>query len=111
MRSSNGRLCASIAPYNDLRRENISTSYDISSNFNVSSNSNYRIDGNAYIPIPTEEELMKKILKKLSNVPLIQHKCHSCGAMLEVEENKHIFLCKYCGSTYAFDTKMINDKE
>jgi predicted RNA-binding Zn-ribbon protein involved in translation (DUF1610 family) len=35
------------------------------------------------------------------------HNCTNCGAQLEVEENKPIFHCKYCGSTYVIGTAQV----
>ena len=53
---------------------------------------------------------MKQIIERLSVKPTFKHKCNSCGATLEMDSDKHIFLCKYCGSAYAVGTQMINDR-
>lgn len=55
------------------------------------------------------EDITEKIFKQLSAKPIIEHKCHNCGATVELEENKHIFICRYCGSVYSIGTSMIND--
>lgn len=56
-----------------------------------------------------EEELYEKILAKFSHAPLVKHQCASCGAVLEIDADNHIFVCKYCGSVYAINTQMVND--
>ena len=43
------------------------------------------------------DELDKAVNNKISLI----HNCQNCGATLEVEENKPIFHCKYCGSAYV----------
>ena len=35
------------------------------------------------------------------------HNCANCGATLEIEENKPVFHCKYCGSTYIIGPTQI----
>lgn len=50
------------------------------------------------------------IMKKFSIKPTIEYKCHNCGAVIELDNDKHIFICRYCGSAYAVGTNMINDK-
>lgn len=65
--------------------------------------------GRMIIDDSIKDQFKKEILQALSYKPLVQHKCHSCGATLTVDEGKHIFICKYCDSVYAFDTAMIND--
>jgi len=41
-----------------------------------------------------------KIWEKLNTSVNMVHNCQNCGATLEIEENKPIFHCKYCGSAY-----------
>ena len=57
-----------------------------------------------------KNEILKYITEQFSRKPIVKHECHSCGATLEINSKKHIFVCKYCGSTYAINTNMINDK-
>lgn len=57
-----------------------------------------------------KKKIMEEIMAQFSHRPLVRHQCHSCGATLDVDTNNHIFICKYCGSVYAFDTNMANDK-
>lgn len=54
-----------------------------------------------------EEEIYNKILKKFSLKPQLVHKCNSCGANLELDPDKHIFNCKYCGSVYLIGTEQL----
>lgn len=56
------------------------------------------------------DKIYKEIMQKLSRRPVIAHKCHSCGGTIEMDEEKHIFICPYCGTTYAVGTYMINDR-
>ncbi len=35
------------------------------------------------------------------------HNCANCGATLDIEENKPVFHCKYCGSTYVIGPAQI----
>ena len=35
------------------------------------------------------------------------HNCTNCGATLNIEENKPVFHCKYCDSTYLIGTAQI----
>ena len=60
--------------------------------------------------ITLTDDIMKQIIERLSVKPTFKHKCNSCGATLEMDSDKHIFLCKYCGSAYAVGTQMINDR-
>ena len=57
-----------------------------------------------------KQKIMEEIMAQFSYRPLVRHQCHSCGATLDIDANNHIFICKYCGSVYAFDTNMANDK-
>lgn len=43
---------------------------------------------------------INKIWERLNQTVSMVHNCQSCGATLEVEENKPIIHCKYCGNTY-----------
>lgn len=55
------------------------------------------------------EEIIAKILERFSKAPIVQHKCHNCGATVEMDADKHIFICRYCGSAYAIGTAHVND--
>lgn len=72
----------------------------------------YTLDHDTDIDFGEEikERVLKEIMSKFSMTPTINHKCHSCGATLVIDENKHIFKCEYCGSVYAIGTHMINDR-
>lgn len=43
---------------------------------------------------------INKIWERLNQTVSMVHNCQSCGATLEVEENKPIIHCKYCGNAY-----------
>lgn len=55
-----------------------------------------------------KDEIIAAIFERLGKSPIVKHECHSCGAVLEMDENKHIFVCKYCGNVYAINTEMVN---
>lgn len=57
-----------------------------------------------------KEALYVEFLKKLSRAPIIEHKCHSCGGVVEMDERKHVFICPYCGCSYAVGVYMVNDR-
>lgn len=60
--------------------------------------------------VDLNEQIYNRIMDELSKVPIVHHKCHNCGATVKMDENKHIFICPYCDSTYAVGTSMVNDK-
>lgn len=47
------------------------------------------------------------IQNQINNRILLVHNCQNCGATLEVEENKAVFHCKYCGSAYIIGANRI----
>lgn len=58
----------------------------------------------------TENELekrLKELESKLAKTVSLVHNCANCGATLEVEENKPVIHCKYCGSTYIVGTTRV----
>ena len=61
--------------------------------------------------IATENDSIKqqleKIMNKLNKTISLVHNCANCGAQLNIEENKPVFHCKYCGSTYLIGTAQI----
>lgn len=92
-----------------INDNDINTNEIISSNIihNIKVSDDISCDIN--LPINKKEELYEEIIKRLSRRPIISHKCHNCGGNIEMDENKHIFICPYCGSTYAVGVHMIND--
>ena len=51
--------------------------------------------------MPSLQDEIKKLWDKINNTHIsLVHNCANCGAQLEIEENKPVFHCKYCGSTY-----------
>lgn len=76
------------------------TSINISDEFNTKVNSiqnclEYEIN-----------ELKDKLKNMNKHISLI-HNCANCGATLNIEENKPVFHCKYCGSAYLIGTAQI----
>lgn len=73
----------------------------------------YSVD--KYVGINEMQVLRDWVLKQISDakneskIPTVMHKCHNCGAHLELDENDHIFKCHYCGTAYAVGTSMVND--
>lgn len=57
-----------------------------------------------------KEQLFEEFLSNMSQIPVLEHKCNSCGGTIEMDADNHIFVCPYCGTTYAIGTMMINDK-
>ena len=47
------------------------------------------------------------ILDRLNKTALLVHNCANCGAQLHLEENKPVFHCKYCGSTYIIGAAQV----
>lgn len=58
----------------------------------------------------TYQKILQKVMSEFSKRPVVEHKCRNCGAVLEMDANKPIFICKYCGTTYAVGTAHIHDK-
>lgn len=55
-----------------------------------------------------EERIIQQVLARFAQVPIVKHTCHGCGATVELDADKHLFICRYCGSTYAIGTAQIN---
>lgn len=68
--------------------------------------------GTLYLDLASDirERLYSEFMDRLSEIPIISHKCNSCGGTVEMDADRHIFVCPYCGTCYAVGTKMINDK-
>jgi len=56
-----------------------------------------------------KKSLFDEFLNKLTIKPLLKHNCNNCGGTIELDSEKHIFICPYCGTVYAIGTNMIND--
>lgn len=52
----------------------------------------------------TYEDIFHKLMEKFNKHPIVEHKCHNCGGIIELDENKHVFRCPYCNSVYAIGT-------
>lgn len=55
------------------------------------------------------DDIFKEIAKRFSQIPIVEHKCHNCGGVLEIKANDGIFKCPYCHSCYAIGTTRINE--
>lgn len=55
-----------------------------------------------------EERIIQQVLARFAQVPIVKHTCHGCGATVELDADKHLFMCRYCGSAYAIGTAQIN---
>lgn len=53
------------------------------------------------------EKRLKELESKLAKTVSLVHNCANCGATLNVEENKPVIHCKYCGSAYIVSTARI----
>lgn len=54
------------------------------------------------------DNIFQEIVNRLNKVPIMKHECNSCGAILEIDSDKHIFHCPYCNSVYAIGTTHLN---
>lgn len=54
-----------------------------------------------------KDNIFSEFISRLSQVPVLEHKCNSCGGTLEMNADQHIFKCPYCGSVYAIGTNHI----
>lgn len=68
------------------------------------------IDGNIDLKLADSHynAIFKEMMKRFSYHPTMRHQCNSCGGTLELNADKHIFSCPYCGSTYAIGTINLN---
>lgn len=53
------------------------------------------------------EKRLKELESKLAKTVSLVHNCANCGATLNIEENKPVIHCKYCGSAYIVGTARI----
>lgn len=53
------------------------------------------------------EDEINKIKQMLNSKVTLVHNCQNCGATLNLEENKPLFHCRYCGSTYLIGTQRL----
>ena len=54
------------------------------------------------------DSIFDRIVSELSKAPIMQHRCNNCGATVELDSDKHIFICPYCNSAYAIGTLHLN---
>lgn len=68
-------------------------------------------NGMANVDVLTSEDvndIIKDLIAKLSQTPILKHQCHSCGGTIEMDADNHLFRCPYCGSAYAIGTAMVH---
>ena len=63
-----------------------------------------------HLQLADDDDLIDRIMAKLNFVPTFEHKCNSCGGVLEIRADEHIFRCPFCNSCYAIGTNMKNDR-
>ena len=81
-------------------------SYDLTTKKTIST---INLDGQSYdIKVPSIDAEIQKIWERLNTQVSLVHNCANCGATLELEENKAIIHCKYCGSTYIVGPARLN---
>lgn len=54
------------------------------------------------------DEVIRRVLDRMDAKPTMLRQCNTCGGTLEMEADKHIFICPYCGNVYAIGTTQIN---
>ena len=54
------------------------------------------------------DSIFDRIVSALSKSPIMQHRCNNCGATVDWDSEKHIFICPYCNSAYAIGTVHLN---
>ena len=83
--------------------------YKDSSEIDKKTISTINLDGQSYdIKVPSIDAEIQKIWERLNTQVSLVHNCANCGATLELEENKAIIHCKYCGSTYIVGPARLN---
>lgn len=82
-------------PYEGNSTWNYSTTTDIHDQ-NISVQSSFE-------EMKKELEKMKENMTRQLNVTML-HGCRNCGAKIEVDINKPVFCCKYCGTSYVIGT-------
>lgn len=61
--------------------------------------------------VDTIKEMMKELnelKRRVNRTVALVHNCKCCGASLEVNEDKPIFHCRYCGATYLLGSVQPN---
>ena len=86
-------------PYNGNTTWSYSTTTDIHDQ-NISVQSSFE-------EMKRELEKMKENMTRQLNVTML-HGCRNCGAKMDVDINKPIFHCKYCGTSYVIGTVQQN---
>lgn len=57
--------------------------------------------------LSSEITKLQKQIENMDKKIFLIHNCANCGATLNIEENKPVFHCKYCGSAYLIGTAQI----
>lgn len=58
--------------------------------------------------VVTEDSLKYLLEEMIQKNVVMKYNCQSCGAPLDVEQNKPMVHCKYCGSAYVVGPARIN---
>ena len=59
--------------------------------------------GDSINDLESEIKMLKENMTRQLNITML-HGCRNCGAKMDVDINKPIFHCKYCGTSYAIGT-------
>ena len=51
---------------------------------------------------------LNELKRRVNRTVALVHNCKCCGASLEVNEDKPIFHCRYCGATYLLGSVQPN---
>ena len=76
--------------------------YDKKTEFYISSEIEYMQNN-----IQEELNTLRENINRKLNISML-HGCKNCGAKMDVDINKPIFHCKYCGTNYVIGTVQQN---
>ena len=57
--------------------------------------------------LESEIKMLKENMTRQLNITML-HGCRNCGARVDVDINKPVFHCKYCGTSYIIGTVQMN---
>lgn len=77
----------------------------------ISENNSFILNNGSLIQtskVVTEDSLKYLLEEMIQKNVVMKYHCQSCGAPLDVEQNKPMIHCKYCGSAYVVGPARIN---
>ena len=63
--------------------------------------------GDSISDLESEIKMLKENMTRQLNITML-HGCRNCGARIDVDINKPVFYCKYCGTSYVIGTVQMN---